>query len=273
VDEKLVNDDATLSPDQVAQYRRDGFIRLGDLFSGQTLQQLRDTVAGAVKLEQQRDWMGKERAGGSQPNNAYEQIFIQKVNLWTRHADVKPFVLSPRLGQIAARLSGRTVRLWHDQALFKEPRTGTATPWHQDAVYWPHRPRRDQLTIWIALRDATIANGCMSFIPGSQNAGPLPPVNLADPKDLLAHAPQLQRTMPVTCELTAGSVTVHNGLTFHTAGPNTTDQMREALAIIYMPDDTIFDGGSHPVTDPLKSRGLIQGRPLDDELFPIVGTL
>ena len=42
----------------------------------------------------------------------------------------------------------------------------------------------------------------------------------------------------------AGSVTVHNGLTFHAAGANQTDQMREALAIIYMPDGTRFDGGT-----------------------------
>ncbi|HSV15335.1 MAG TPA: phytanoyl-CoA dioxygenase family protein [Tepidisphaeraceae bacterium] len=264
----------TNSSDQVAQYRRDGFIQLRDVFTSDALQHLRDAVAGAVQLEQQHDWLGRRRTAASEPKNAYEQIFIQKVNLWTRHADVKSFVFSQRLGHIAATLGGHPMRLWHDQALFKEPRTGTATPWHQDAVYWPHRPRRDQLTIWIALRDATIANGCMSFIPGSHALGPLPPINLAHPQDLFAHAPQMQPVEPVTFELKAGSVTVHNGLTFHCAGPNTADQMREALAIIYMPQDTSFDGGSHPVTDPLKSRGLKEGDPLNDgELFPIVGTL
>ena len=44
------------------------------------------------------------------------------------------------------------MRIWHDQALFKEPMKGNnKTPWHQDAVYWPHTDRWHQTTIWIAL--------------------------------------------------------------------------------------------------------------------------
>jgi phytanoyl-CoA hydroxylase len=263
-------EDISLSSEEIERYRRDGFIHLREVLTGEPLRQLRNAVARAVESELKHDWMGARRRDESNKKSTYEQIFIQKVNLWTRQGDVKPFVLSRRLGNIAAQLSGHTMRLWHDQALFKEPRTGTRTPWHQDAVYWPHRPRLDQLTIWIALRDATIANGCMSFIPGSHLLGALPPVNLGEPQDLFAQALQMKPTAPVTCELTAGSVTVHNGLTFHFAGPNTTDQMREALAIIYMPGGTIFDGGAHPVTDALKSAGLKKDDVLDDELFPIV---
>src|SRR5947208_7968170 len=118
-----------LSPSKIEQYRRDGFIRLNDVFACESLQQLRDAVADAVQSELKHDWLGADRRDAPDVKNAYEQIFIQKVNLWTRHAAVKPFVLSRRLGNIAARLSGRAVRLWHDQALFKEPRTGTRTPW------------------------------------------------------------------------------------------------------------------------------------------------
>ena len=63
------------------------------------------------------------------------------------------------------------MRVWHDQALFKEPKTGVKTPWHQDAVYWPHARRGGETTIWIALKDATIHNGCMSFVGGTQKLG------------------------------------------------------------------------------------------------------
>lgn len=265
----LLDQDYELTPEQIAGYRADGFISLPDVFTGEMLEQLRDVVAAAVETERDRDWMGQGTVQIPRTKTAYEQIFIQKVNLWTRHADVRPFVLSRRLGNLAARLSGRPVRVWHDQALFKEPRTGAKTPWHQDAVYWPHVEKRDQLSVWIALRDATIANGCMSFLPGTHALGALPPVNLADPRDLLAQA-STPATTPVTCPLKAGSATFHNGLTFHCAGPNTSDAMREALAIIYMPDETIFDGGRHPVTDPLKETGLAAGDGLAGEAFPAV---
>lgn len=262
--------DYPLSQAQVDQYRREGFIQLNEVLTGEVLQQLRDAVATAVDSEKSRDRLGRPLGGPPQTPGAYEQIFIQKVNLWTRYPAIKSFVTCRRLGNLAARLSNRSVRIWHDQALFKEPRTGTKTPWHQDAVYWPHQDRWDQITIWIALQDATIHNGCLSFVSGTHTLGPLPAINLGNPQDLFASAPHLKPMKPTTCELRAGSVTFHNGLTFHYAGPNKTDIMREAFAIIYMPDGTIFTGEDHCVTDPLKSQGLKPGSPLTGETFPLV---
>ena len=154
------------------------------------------------------------------------------------------------------------------EAILKEPREGAKTPWHQDAVYWPHAQRKDQITIWVALRDATTQNGCMSFVPGTHAAGVAEYINLAEPKNIFDSAPQFKGVKPQTCELRAGSCTFHNGLTFHYAGPNKSDGMREAFAIIYMPDGTRYDGKKHVVTDPL---GLREGDALDGEMFPGVG--
>lgn len=160
------------------------------------------------------------------------------------------------------------MRLWHDQALFKEPMKGNnKTPWHQDAVYWPHVDRWHQTTIWIALKDATTHNGCMAFVEGTQSLGPLPPVDLGDPQDLFDAAPHLRPVKPVLRPLKAGSATFHNGLTFHYAGPNKSDGTREAFAIIYMPDGTRYDGAPHMVTD---GQGIAVGSVLDSETFPLV---
>jgi ectoine hydroxylase-related dioxygenase (phytanoyl-CoA dioxygenase family) len=171
------------------------------------------------------------------------------------------------LGDLAARLSGQPVRIWHDQALFKEPREGAKTPWHQDAHYWPHADRRNQISIWIALKDATLNNGCMSFIPGSQHAEG-GRIDLADPQDLFELAPEFKGVKPRTIELSSGSCTFHNGLTFHYAGPNKSDAMREAFAILFMPDGTKYDGKKHVVTDELEFN---VGDKLEGEMFPAVG--
>ena len=177
-------------------------------------------------------------------------------------------VLSPALGSIAARLEGVPMRIWHDQALFKEPGKGNnKTPWHQDAVYWPHEDRWHQTTIWIALKDATTQNGCMAFVEGSQSLGPLEVVDLGDPQDLFDQSPHLRPVKPVPLPLQAGSVTFHNGLTFHYAGPNKSEAVREAFAIIYMPDGTSYDGAPHMVTD---AQGFAGGAALASDLFPLV---
>lgn len=254
------NDDYPLSPQQIAAYQRDGYIQLNDIITGDDLTAFRAAVNDAVK----QDTINLDP---NRQKNSYEQIFIQCVNLWHRYPKVKPFVTSHRLGRIAAQLSGLSVRLWHDHALFKEPHTGAKTPWHQDTPYWPHEQKMHQLTIWIALQDTTIHNGAMSFIPGTQKMLDIEPVNLGNPQELYTVAPQTKGIKPVTCELKAGSCTVHNGMTFHYAGPNRSDGMREAIAIIYMPDGTTYQKVAHPVTDPLN---LQPGRKLDTEMFPLV---
>ncbi len=257
-----MNSEYPITPEQIATYRRDGFIHLPDVITGAELEAMRNAVAGAVQSESVSDDPNRVKS-------SYEQIFIQKVNLWSRHTDVKPFVLSRRFANIAAKLMGARARIWHDQALFKEPHTGAKTPWHQDTPYWPHEPKREQTTIWIALRDATIHNGCMSFLPGTHKLLDIEPVNLADPQELYAVAPQTKGIKPTTIELKAGSCTFHNGMTFHYAGPNRSDGMREAFAIIYMPEDTTYNGVDHVVTDPVKAT-LKVGAKFDASLFPIV---
>ena len=256
----VVQNEYPLTPQQIAAYQRDGYIQLNDVITGADLAAFRREVNAAVQQD----------TANLDPNrvkNSYEQIFIQCVNLWHRYPGVKPFVLDRRLGSIASRLSGLSVRLWHDHALFKEPHTGAKTPWHQDTPYWPHQQKMHQLTIWIALSDATIHNGCMSFIPGTHKMLDIEPVNLGNPQDLYDVAPQTKGIKPVTCELKAGSCTVHNGMTFHYAGPNRSDGFREAIAIIYMPDGTTYHKVPHQVTDPLH---LQQVQKLNAGMFPLV---
>lgn len=257
--------DYPLTQEQIDQYRRDGFIQLDDVITGHVLEAMRGAVVNAVAIET-NEAPDRPRTGAQA---TYEKIFNQKVNLWQRHPDVARFTLSAALGRIAMRLEGRPMRLWHDQALFKEPMKGNnRTPWHQDAVYWPHVDRWHQTTIWIALKDATTHNGCMAFVEGTHSLGPQPAVDLSDPQDLFDYAPHLRPVKPVPRPLKAGSATFHNGLTFHYAGPNKSDGTREAFAIIYMPDGTRFDGKPHIVTD---EQGFAAGDLLDSELFPRVG--
>jgi ectoine hydroxylase-related dioxygenase (phytanoyl-CoA dioxygenase family) len=259
--------DYPLTQDQINDYRRNGFIQLDDVITGKALEALRGAVEIAVDMETKAG-AGKEPAGRTP--STYEKIFNQKVNLWQRHPDVARYALSTSLGDIARRLEGVPMRIWHDQALFKEPGKGNnKTPWHQDAVYWPHADRWRQTTVWIALKDATTQNGCMAFVEGTHSLGPLPPVDLGDPQDLFDMAPHLRPVHPEPRPLRAGSVTFHNGLTFHYAGPNKSDDTREAFAIIYMPDGTRYDGANHIVTD---GQGFAKGDVLNSDLFPLVSS-
>ena len=57
------------------------------------------------------------------------------------------------------------MRLYHDQALYKEP-SGGITPWHADQYYWPLNTDRC-CTAWIPLQDTPLEMGPLAFSPGS----------------------------------------------------------------------------------------------------------
>lgn len=259
----FLDESYAVSQQQIQDYRRDGYTVVEDLITGQALEQLRDAVAEAVESESVDDHLKIQGLGAT-----YDRVFNQKVNLWNRHESIRPFALSRRFAGIAAQLEGRSMRIWHDQSLFKEPGkiSVNKTPWHQDAPYWPHTDRAHSTTIWIALKDANARNGCMTFIPRTHTEE-YQPVRFGTSDDLFEFAPKFKGSKGYMKELKAGSATFHNGLTFHYAGPNTTDQTREAYAVIYMPDDVRFNGETHMVTDPLK---LTKDDLLAGDLFPIV---
>lgn len=95
------------------------------------------------------------------------QVFTQRINLWQTDDCAKHLVMSAAqvLVKAACYLEGiNAIRLWHDQALYKEP-WANATSWHVDVPYWSFDSEH-AISIWVALDDATLANGCMHFIPG-----------------------------------------------------------------------------------------------------------
>lgn len=253
-----------LTEDHIRDYQENGFIALPGVLTSDELSELRAIA------EEILDTPYEARVETSRNNAEYEKIFVQKVNLWRVEERVRKFSLHPRLAEIARKLAGAEhIRIWHDHLLTKKPGDSKPTAWHQDRPYWPHNDT-GQLSIWIALQDVDTRNGCMGFVPGSHRLGPLAPVNLVNPQDLLlqVEGKSSEDFQPVYVPLKAGDCTFHNALTFHGAGANTTDQPRFAFVVIYMPDGTLYTGSPHVVTDGMK---LPVGEPFSGELFPIVG--
>lgn len=167
----------------------------------------------------------------------YARAFTQHTNLWRVDPDVARLSLSARLAGIAARLLGASgVRIYHDQALFKLP-GGGVTPWHQDKHYWPIDT--EMLTMWLPLVDVASEMGELRFARGTHLAGPLldAPIS-AQSQAQLADLVQ-RRGDPVvgTGPMRAGDASVHLAWTLHSAGANRTQVCREAMTVIWMPEN------------------------------------
>ncbi len=215
----------------VNRFQQDGYVVIPNLLTESELSRYQIAVANAVRLRKQfdrRSLIEKSR---------YEQSFIQCMNLWEDFADVRPFTFHPKVAEAAAALLGASaIRLWHDQALFKEP-GGRVTDPHQDLPYWA-MAETDALTAWIPLEGSTLQNGCMGYVPGSHQLGINKHVDIfrGNERELAEQAKEMLVAEPVFVEVPRGSVAFHHGLTAHQAKANTTSQVREVHTMIFFRD-------------------------------------
>ncbi|MEL7158358.1 MAG: phytanoyl-CoA dioxygenase family protein, partial [Actinomycetota bacterium] len=220
-----------LDAEAVARFRRDGYVRTDGLLDGDAVARFGEAIDRAVAVRTADD--DRRLADKS----AYEQSFIQCMRLWETDADVRPLTFDPSLAEAAAELLGvDAVRLWQDQALYKEP-GGRLTDPHQDAAFWPVGDA-PLVSAWIPLVPSTVDNGAMGYVPGSHALGKLRTVDLRHPEDahdILAD-PALDGRPLTMVEAPVGSVIWHHGWTVHGAGPNTTRSTRRAFTIVYLAD-------------------------------------
>ena len=170
--------------------------------------------------------------------DTYGKAFLQIMNLWRNDENVKKIVMSKRLAKVAADLLGvENVRIYHDQALFKEP-GGGPTPWHQDQYYWPVDTDKT-ITMWMPLVDIDVDMGMLTFASGSQKKGSVFNYEISDESesefDRYVHENNFEISRAKTMK--AGDASWHTGYTIHNAPANKSGNMREVFTIIYIAGD------------------------------------
>lgn len=246
----------------IQQFRSDGYVVIPGLVDLDELAHYQELVRHAVaarKLHDSRALTEKSK---------YEQSFQQCMNLWEDFPDIRPLTFHPKIARAAAELIGAdAVRLWHDQALFKEP-GGRVTDPHQDHPYWP-MAEMAAVTAWIPFDGSKLESGCLGYVPGSHLLGIRKFVNIfrAGEEDLDEQAREIMVADPVYVEVPRGSIAFHHALTAHDARPNRSDRMREVHTMIYFKDgNTRSRKGRHYAVD----RAAIKpGEPIRSDVTPI----
>ncbi|WP_431199459.1 phytanoyl-CoA dioxygenase family protein [Mucilaginibacter sp. P19] len=148
-----------LSNHNINEFREKGHTLVHEVLTKDEIAAYRPVIVGAADRYNTEKRKLEER-------DTYGKAFLQIMNLWQVDEDVKTFVMAKRLAKIAADLMGvENVRIYHDQALFKEP-GGGPTPWHQDQYYWPI-DTNNTVTLWMPLVDIDVNMGMLTFASGS----------------------------------------------------------------------------------------------------------
>jgi hypothetical protein len=211
-----------LTPEQLVQFNRDGFLKGLRVFSPDQADATRRYFD---------DLLAQVLAAGG------DSYSISTAHL--KHARVYDLLTDARLVAIVRDLLGEDVIAWGSHFFCKMPGDGKAVAWHQDASYWPLSPSK-AVTIWLAIDDADCSNGCMRFLAGSHHFGHLTyrESNPAEHNVLDQTVEDAERYgTPVDDELKAGEVSVHSDLLLHSSESNRSTRRRCGLTLRYCAAD------------------------------------
>lgn len=255
-----------LSAEQVDFYQKNRFIKLKNVFDAETLAYYGGIIAQQVEQMNTVTTKVDER-------DTYGKAFLQLFNLWRENEVVKEFVFSKRLAKIAADLMQvEGVRMYHDQALFKEG-GGGITPWHADQFYWPLSSDKT-VTAWIPLQATPLPMGPLEFSAGSHQIVEGRDLSIGDESEkLIGEKLRVTDFKHVIEPFDLGEVSFHSGWVFHRAGANLTDQMRKVMTVIYMDKNMALKQpeNQNQINDwHTWCPGAVVGEVIDTELNPVL---
>jgi ectoine hydroxylase-related dioxygenase (phytanoyl-CoA dioxygenase family) len=216
----------TLTPDQVAHYDELGYVVVPDLVDRDLLDRVRDRID---EVERGVEEVLAARDDG-RISIAESGAITFTTHLVARSDLLRDLSRHPTITGICADLIGPDVNLYWDQAVYKKPEKPRRFPWHQDNGYAYVEPQQ-YLTVWLALTDATRANGCPLVAPGFHRLGTIAHTYVDPLGWECLHDP----AGAVAAEVPAGGAVVFSSLTPHLTGPNTTAEVRKAYILQYAP--------------------------------------
>ena len=225
-----------LTQTQIDQFDNDGYVIVNDIFTSDELKEL-----VVITDEAQADAV---EYLASQPN---ERIAISEIGAITfaaqiasRKPEIGKFVKNTKIMGACRDLIGPDVRMYHDQAVYKQIEKPRRFPWHQDNGYLFVEPQH-YLTCWIALNDVTIENGCPQIISGLHKNGTLSHYFVPT---LGYECFENPPSTPVVAEIKAGGAVFFSSLTPHLTGPNSSNNVRKAYIVQYARHDAVVLEGN-----------------------------
>ena len=244
-----------LTEAQWRQYDEQGYLKLGKILTDHELaamqQRIDDIMLGNADVDYTRMTMQIDRGAmdyaealtGMDEGYKGKTLAYRKIEQLEFDPIFLGYMQRPLFRQICADVYGPRTRIACHRAMFfnKPAGKGSVLPWHQDA--WQRFDRPPLVTIWLALDQATVANGCVQLIPGSHKQGV---INSDQPSGFLTEAMAVDYCKDedlVFLELEAGEAALLHNWTLHRSHVNRTNIPRRAFSVNYMDADTVDQRG------------------------------
>jgi hypothetical protein len=225
-----------LSPEEIAAYRRDGYIVPRLRLNGDDLAGLQDAVSHLV--EDNPTLLDQSIVGPHVPGSGVQGVKVRSPGYWKRIA------LHPRILDMVEQVIGPDIILWGTTLFYKRAISGPETGWHRDGQVWPIKPLATT-SVWIAATESTSRNGCLRVIPSSHAAQHIGEHVFEDRKDMIVRRSLAKEEFDdgtaVDVELEPGQMVMFDVYTIHGAAHNRGSVPRAGYALRFMPATSHFD--------------------------------
>lgn len=247
-----------LSPEQVARYERDGFLRYGPLLPAEEVKELRtrfDKLFAEARFDDPRTAKVFRELRATETGEAKDSI-QQLINVYKLDPAFEALIHDPRILDVTESLIGPNIQVLADQGLLKPALHGGELPWHQDNAYFRLSPAKS-VTCWIALTDVTEENSPVRFLPGSHKLGLIE--HQAGFEGTILREAKVDSSNAVTVTLPAGGASWHHCETLHNSQPNLSPNPRPAYAVQFISTECRSMTGDEERNRELRSRLLVRG--------------
>jgi ectoine hydroxylase-related dioxygenase (phytanoyl-CoA dioxygenase family) len=223
----------TLTPEQITFFQREGYLTLPAITTAEEVERLREIYDHLFAIRAGREEGNQFDLAGADEEDKPATL-PQILNPAKYAPELATALYRANAQAIARQLLGPETNYMGEHAIFKPPKVGAETPWHQDEAYWDPGLDYEALSVWMPLQEATLQNGCMQFIPGSHQLEVQPHHTIGhDPRVHGLEIDSIDISKAVACPILAGGATIHHCRTVHYAGPNLSDIPRRAYILLF----------------------------------------
>lgn len=227
-----------LTQQQMEQFQKEGFLVVPNFLTAQELNDVRTDIERVCRenahLTKDTGGFNLEKEGG----NAFDQTkaalrpgLLRKIQGAVQYVPaVKRVFTSKKMLDCMEDIMGPNLYYHSSKVMFKPAKGGSPKPWHQDAAYWKNY-EPNQVTVWIAIDDATEENGCVWAIPGSHKLGLVPHVDA----ELQVPESEIDMKKAAAVPVKSGGLLIFHSLVLHMSKANTSDKPRCAIICDYDP--------------------------------------
>jgi len=219
---------ARLTDEDVASYHREGYLLpRGQVLPACEFHALQQRFDGLLA-----DWV----AQGGRPEAMDVPHFY--------HPELMRWLLHPAVLDLVEPITGPDIVLFSSHFICKPAGDGRRVPWHEDSAYWRGQwDPMEVVTVWLAIDDSDLANGCMHVVPRSHRDGYSEYADLSERAVFGSEikAGSFDASTAVPCILKAGECSLHHAKAIHGSAANASPRRRCGYTMRFISAAARFD--------------------------------